>query len=219
MTPKPPHGFRRGGGLRSPSPTPKFGGKPKSQRGVGQNPCTPTPGVSPTPEPQHVGGVPRSGEGGGGATTPSPVFRAGFVPKMTLVTLTAGPGGPAAPVSPSLPGRPCGGDPPPTSSAPSRASVSPPGGCFRRRSPQERFWGGGGSKTNSPAAPGHRAALFRQLFQAHPKREEWGVVMGGAWSLQPHFFGGQKTPENAPKLTLAPLGPGKPITPGCPRAP
>lgn len=199
MTPKPPHGFRRGGGLRSPSPTPKFGGKPKSQRGVGQNPCTPTPGVSPTPDPQHVGGVPRSGEGGGGATTPSPVFWAGFVPKMTLVTLTAGPGGPAAPVSPSLPGRPCGGDPPPQAQLRPVPQFPHPGAVSDGEAPRRGFFFGGGSKTNSPAAPEHRAALFRQLFQAHPKREEWGVVMGGPWSSQPHFLGGrkhQKTPQN-----------------------
>lgn len=82
------------------------------------------------------------------------------------------------------------------------------------------FLGGGGrsegGETNSPAAPGHQGVLSHRLFQARPRA---GMEVTGTSSAlgPPHprpILG-----RNWAILTLAPLGPGKPITPGWPRAP
>lgn len=74
------------------------------------------------------------------------------------------------------------------------------------------LWGQS-SRRSSPAALGRRAVLSLQLFQAHPtERRQDGLT--AALTFTAPFWGRKWS-----ILTLAPLGPGKPITPGCPRAP
>lgn len=82
MTPKPPHGFRWGGGASQPFAHPKIWGKTKITARRGAKSLHPNPGGLAHPRTPACGGGAQIRGGWGGATTPSPVFRAGFVPKI-----------------------------------------------------------------------------------------------------------------------------------------
>lgn len=168
MTPKPPHGFRRGGGASQPFAHPKIWGKTKITARRGAKSLHPNPGGLAHPRSPACGGGAQIWGGWGGGYDPQPRVLGRFCPQNDTGDTHGRSGGASSSSLTILARKTLRRRPPPTSSAPSRASVSPPGGCFRRRSPQERFffWGGQQNQlTRSPGAPG---SPFSPAFPGSP---------------------------------------------------